>query len=97
MKIVDLAHNLIALSGLEPGKEIQIELSGLRPGERLKEELFMEKEELVPSEHEKVLIVQNHEFDKRMFHRDLDELRRFVIARDRDKAVCQLKAMAVRY
>jgi len=97
IKIGDLANNLISLSGYEPGKEIQIELTGLRPGERLKEELFMDREELIASEHEKVFVVQNHRFNKEMFRQDLDELRRFVMDRDRESAVDQLRTMASRY
>jgi FlaA1/EpsC-like NDP-sugar epimerase len=70
---------------------------GLRPGERLSEALVQEREELLPTEHEKVLMVQNHRFDPEGFREDLERLRRLVGARDREAAVEQLKAMAGRY
>lgn len=59
IRIVDLARDLIRLSGLEVGKDIEIEYTGLRPGEKLFEELFIPGEEYAPTEHEKVLIACN--------------------------------------
>lgn len=97
VKIFDLAQNLVRLSGLEPGKDIPIEVIGLRPGERLNEALVMEGEELLPTEHEKVLMVWNHGFDRAEFAKHLEELRRLVAARDREGAVAQLQAIAARY
>jgi FlaA1/EpsC-like NDP-sugar epimerase len=70
---------------------------GLRPGERLSEALVQEQEELLPTEHEKILMVQNHRFDAEGFRRDLERLRRLVANRDRAGAVEHLKAMAGRY
>lgn len=97
VKILDLAHNLVRLSGLEPGKDIPIEVIGLRPGERLNEALVMDGEQLLPTEHEKVLMVWNQGFNRAQFAKDLEELRRLVGARDREGAVTQLQVMAARY
>lgn len=58
VKIVDLAENLIKLSGLEPNVDIKIEFSGLRPGEKLYEELLMEEEGLKSTSHNKIFIGQ---------------------------------------
>ncbi|MDZ7959741.1 MAG: nucleoside-diphosphate sugar epimerase/dehydratase [Aulosira sp. DedQUE10] len=59
VKIVDLAKELIRLSGYEVYKDIDIMFTGLRPGEKLFEELFITGEEYEKTEHEKLLIVKN--------------------------------------
>ena len=59
VKIVDLAKDLIRLSGYEVGKDIDILFTGLRPGEKLFEELFIRGEQYEPTEHEKLLTVRN--------------------------------------
>lgn len=56
VKIYDLAENLIRLSGLEVGKDIDIKITGLRPGEKLYEELLMNEEGLRKTEHKKIFI-----------------------------------------
>lgn len=53
VKIVDLARDLIRLSGFEPDVDIKIEFTGLRPGEKLYEELLMVEEGLTATKHEK--------------------------------------------
>ena len=58
VKIADLAVNMIRLSGLEPGKDIQIEFTGLRPGEKLFEELLSKNEEILPTHHEKIKVAK---------------------------------------
>ena len=59
MKIVDLARDMIQLSGLEVGKDIQIEFTGLRPGEKLFEELFLPDEQRERTRHERVFVARN--------------------------------------
>jgi FlaA1/EpsC-like NDP-sugar epimerase len=54
VRIVDLARDLISLSGLTPGDEIEITFTGIRPGEKLYEELFQANEEAVPTSHAKI-------------------------------------------
>lgn len=56
VKILDLANNLIQLSGFEPGEDIDIEFTGLRPGEKLYEELLMSEEGLTNTENRKIFI-----------------------------------------
>lgn len=56
VKIVDLAHKMIKLAGLIPGKDIQIEFVGLRPGEKLYEELLNNGEEVIGTHHKKIMI-----------------------------------------
>ncbi|MFS0515905.1 polysaccharide biosynthesis protein [Nostoc sp. UIC 10607] len=59
VKIVDLAKELIRLSGYEINQDIEIVFTGLRPGEKLFEELFLPGEEYEPTQHEKLLVAQN--------------------------------------
>lgn len=59
VRIVDLAQDLITLSGLEVGHDIQIEFSGLRPGEKLFEEMFTPHEIYGPTQHAKILVARN--------------------------------------
>lgn len=58
VKIADLAENLIRLSGLEPGVDVEVRYTGLRPGEKLNEELMSAVEATVPTGVEKIRVVQ---------------------------------------
>jgi FlaA1/EpsC-like NDP-sugar epimerase len=58
VKIIDVARKMIKLSGLELGKDIQIEISGLRPGEKLYEELLSDAENTLPTHHSKIKIAK---------------------------------------
>ena len=59
VRIVDLARDLIRLSGLEPGRDIEICYTGLRPGEKLFEELFGADEVYGRTQHEKIFVYRN--------------------------------------
>jgi FlaA1/EpsC-like NDP-sugar epimerase len=63
VRVLDLAENLITLSGLEPHKDVPIIFTGLRPGEKLHEELMADVEATVPTKVEKIRIVQTDETD----------------------------------
>ncbi len=57
--MLDLATDLIRLSGLEVGTDIEIRFTGMRPGEKLYEELFFGSESAIPTDHPKVLRAKN--------------------------------------
>jgi FlaA1/EpsC-like NDP-sugar epimerase len=59
IRIVDLATDLIELSGLKPGQDVEIVFTGLRPGEKLHEEVSLPGEEYVPTGHEKIFSWSN--------------------------------------
>jgi FlaA1/EpsC-like NDP-sugar epimerase len=59
VKVLDLARDLVRLSGLEEGRDIEIRITGMRPGEKLYEELFFSAEHAGPTEHPKVLRARN--------------------------------------
>lgn len=61
VRIVDLAKDLIELSGLEVGRDIELAFTGLRPGERLFEELFMDHETRERTRHDKIFVARNGE------------------------------------
>jgi FlaA1/EpsC-like NDP-sugar epimerase len=56
VKIIDLARDLILLSGLEPGRDVEIKVTGMRPGEKLYEELLTSEEGTIESQHEKIFV-----------------------------------------
>lgn len=64
VKILDLAKKMIRLSGLQPGKDIEIIFTGLREGEKLYEELLNQRENTIKTHHEKIMIakVQEHSY-----------------------------------
>ena len=61
VKIVDMARDLIRLSGKDPDKDIEIEFTGLRQGEKLYEELITEGEDVVPTDHEKIMVLKSND------------------------------------
>ena len=78
VKIVDLANNLIKLSGFEPGEDIKIEFTGLRPGEKLYEELLMSEEGLTSTENKKIFIGKPVKFSTEKVKKHLEVLRNIV-------------------
>jgi FlaA1/EpsC-like NDP-sugar epimerase len=55
IKIMDLAKKMIALAGMEEGKDIKVAITGLRPGEKMHEELLSNRESLLPTHHPKIM------------------------------------------
>ena len=78
VKIVDLANNLIKLSGFEPDVDVKIEFTGLRPGEKLYEELLMSEEGLTSTENKKIFIGKPVKFSTEKVKKHLEVLRNIV-------------------
>ena len=76
VKIVDLARQMIELSGFKPEKDIKIEFTGLRPGEKLFEEPIHEKENVGRTSHPKILILREDESLTKVAV--IDDLKRFI-------------------
>ena len=74
IKIVHLANDLIKLMGYEPETEIKIVYTGLRPGEKLYEELITEGEGIIPTTHEKIMVLHSEGKPFSEIGRLLDEL-----------------------
>jgi FlaA1/EpsC-like NDP-sugar epimerase len=91
VKIVDLARNLILLSGLKPDEDIKIEFTGMRPGEKLYEELSTLLEDTVPTEHEKIRIFIGDGMLERDIQGWLDSLHEICETRDTGRLVVALK------
>ncbi len=75
VKILDLAENLIKLSGHRVGDDIEIKFTGLRPGEKMYEELLMNEEGLQKTANQKIYIGKPIDFDKELFEKQLEELK----------------------
>jgi O-antigen biosynthesis protein WbqV len=82
VKIVDLARNLIRLSGMRPELDIRIIYTGLRPGEKLYEEMFASRETLVETGKNGILAAFPRPTDRQMVIRIFDELERLVAIHD---------------
>lgn len=76
VKIVDLATNLIKLSGYKPGEDIEIKFTGLRPGEKMYEELLMSEEGLKKTANKMIYIGKPIDFDDDVFKKQLDKIYR---------------------
>ena len=84
VKILDLANNMIRLSGLTPGKDIQIEFTGLRPGEKLYEELLINEDNLKKTEKDRIFVAQQVNVDSEALNENLDELIRMAFRESED-------------
>ncbi|MFM2226953.1 MAG: hypothetical protein RL664_296 [Bacteroidota bacterium] len=74
VRISDLAEQMIRLSGLEPGLDIEIQYTGLRPGEKLYEEVLATEENTVPTHHEKILSAKVREVESSELSEKLSRL-----------------------
>jgi len=97
IKIADMARDLIRLSGFEPDVDIKIEYVGLRPGEKLYEELITEGENIVPTRHEKIMVLKGIECDLQLLNGKVDELAHFAEEQDGAQVKMKLKQIVSEY
>ena len=74
VKILDLAVNLIKLSGYKPGEDIEIKFTGLRPGEKMYEELLMQQDNLDKTENKMIFVEKPSYFNEEIFERQMEKL-----------------------
>ena len=84
MKILELAENLIRLSGYKPYEDIKIEFTGLRPGEKLYEELLMAEEGLQSTANKMIHIGKPIDIDEEKFYAQLEDLKSVAFDEKRD-------------
>ncbi len=91
VKIVDLAHRMIKLSGLEPNVDIKIIYTGLRPGEKLYEELLSDDATTMPTHHEKILISKDATMNFQDIEGYCNQITKAAIRREKIEVVKILK------
>jgi FlaA1/EpsC-like NDP-sugar epimerase len=106
VKIVDMARDLIRLSGKEPDVDIKIVFTGLRDGEKLYEELIVVGEDIGPTIHEKVMVLRssgffsgakNHHEARKHLYRQLDDLAKIAACHDAKGIKMKLKEIVPEY
>jgi len=90
IKILDLAKELIALYGLNPGEDIKIEFTGLRPGEKLFEETLLNSEKDKATKAEKIYISQAGLFDSVFLRKRIKELAECVNLMEKEKIISKI-------
>lgn len=97
VKIMDLAMDLIRLSGFEPGQDIDIEIIGLRPGEKMYEELFMEQEQLKPTRHDKIFIGEPVYSDLEALRGELEGLKEVLLKEKHSEVIFHISKLVPGY
>ena len=93
VKVRDLAENMIKLSGLEPGKDIEIIYTGLRPGEKLYEEVLSSAENTIPTHHPKILRATVREYEYDQIAEQIQQLVQLFDEQNNEKIVRKLKEL----
>ncbi|MDQ2085668.1 nucleoside-diphosphate sugar epimerase/dehydratase [Herbivorax sp. ANBcel31] len=97
VKIVDLARDLIKLSGFEPDKDIKLHYTGLRPGEKLYEELLLAEEGISHTRHEKIFIGKPVLVDYNELNNKLNWLREILVQERADKVDKIMQSIVAEY
>ncbi|MDY7010032.1 MAG: nucleoside-diphosphate sugar epimerase/dehydratase [Planctomycetota bacterium] len=97
VKIVDLARDMITLSGMKVGEDIDITFTGVRPGEKLFEELRIAGEDIAPTVHPKIKIWKHQIVEWDLLERVLEELQSLINCSDRGKIITAIKRLVPEY
>jgi FlaA1/EpsC-like NDP-sugar epimerase len=97
VRVVDLAQNMIRLTGLVPDEDIEIRYVGLRPGEKLFEELKMDGEDMLPTPHEKIKVFRGQPMNIEQIESWLDDLEQLTEQRDELRIVAHVRAIVPEY
>ena len=97
VKIIDLARDLISLSGYEPGVDIEIEIIGLRPGEKLYEELMSDSENNQATEHERIFISDLAEKPEYNLMNEIEKLWKLIDRDDNSRLIDKLQDLVGTY
>jgi FlaA1/EpsC-like NDP-sugar epimerase len=106
VKIVDMARDLIRLSGKDPDTNIEIIYTGLREGEKLYEELITEGEDILPTPHEKIMVLKSNGHGNGINHlkimrqkldQDIEELIKYSLSHDAAAIKKKLKEIVPEY
>jgi FlaA1/EpsC-like NDP-sugar epimerase len=91
IKIMDLAINMIHLSGLKYPEDIDIKIVGLRPGEKIKEELLANDENTIPTHHKKIMIAKTRTINAKLIKKQIEILCDINTDLDAKKSVTKMK------
>jgi FlaA1/EpsC-like NDP-sugar epimerase len=97
VKIVDLARELITLSGFRPGEDIEIVFSGTRPGEKLFEELSIEGEDMAQTSHPKIGVWKNIPKDRETLRSEIEKLVQIAHTQNYESIVAAVKTLIPEY
>ncbi len=97
IKIVDMARDLIELSGLKPDVDIEIKFIGLRPGEKLYEELITADEGIVKTSHEKIMVLKDKNYVDNSLYIKINELVKYASNYDSESIIKKLKEIVPEY
>lgn len=97
VKIYDLAHQMIELSGLIPEEDIKIVITGLRPGEKLYEELLIESSNARRTSHPKIFVAEEAMVPWEQLENHLEKLFLCAQAQNQDSALAILRLLVPEY
>ena len=97
IKILDLAQDLIRLSGLEVDRDIKIAFTGLEPGEKLYEELLTPQEGVTATKHQRIFVAQLEKIEERQLLTGIEELSQLADELDTEGIVAKFQALVPTY